>query len=182
MASENCKYFDTQIDVLTQQIQGIRTQKLQENCGATSVTSEGSGSKFTDYSYDEMKTQIISMLPLSKTNDPALVIGLVKQMIEKMRNDLKENSNKSQNFYNIITELLQKILPLDNNTNGNNLNVLTNSTNYQIEANKSIVANLLAFSLFPLQRDITIKINGTMQSPTSYKYIIGKGFLYSILP
>ena len=47
MNSEKCNYFDKQIDVLTQQIQDLQTQKQKANCDNSSVTSEGSGSEMS---------------------------------------------------------------------------------------------------------------------------------------
>jgi hypothetical protein len=166
------------------------------NSGISSVNNKVPNRKllFTDLTYTNMKEDIKDMLPVINSKNTRLLYlaeGLVNQMIDKMYNELRINFSKdsthkngiikAKQFYDIITELLQQILLIDGNTKGNNLKVLTDDKEFNIESNKKIVISLLAFSIYVLKRDITIKIYGTLEKPTNFKYIIQKGFFHKIM-
>jgi hypothetical protein len=171
-----------------------KSEILVPNSRISSVNNKVPNRKllFTDLTYNKMKQDISDMLPVKKNKsiNPVLIEGLVNQMIDKMYGELRLNFSKvnthnglikAKQFYDIITELLQEILPIDLNTKGNNLKVLTDDKEFNIESNKKIVISLLAFSIYALKRDITIKIDGTLQKPTNFKYIIQKGFFHKIM-
>ena len=184
---------------------------LNNNIKNSKVSSIVPVPKFTNFDNSIMKEKIIDMLPVTKSNNhnPNLVHALVTQMIDKMTSEIKNNSsNKNKlkvtikDFYNIITELLEKILPTEEvkknvsikknsllqkffptPTRKNDLSVLTDNDKYYTESNKAVVISLLRFSLYVLKRDITIKRYYSSDEPPKYKYkyIIQKGSFGDIM-
>jgi hypothetical protein len=188
----------------------IYQPKLNNNIKNSKVSSIVPVPKFTNFDNSIMKEKIIDMLPVTKSNNhnPRLVPALVTEMIDKMTSEIKnKSSNKNKlkvpikDFYNIITELLEKILPTEEvknvgikknsllqkffptPTRRNNLSVLTNNEEYFTESNKDVVISLLRFSLYVLKRDITIKRYYSSDEPHKYKYkyIIQKGSFGDIM-
>lgn len=155
MASENCKQFDTQIDVLTQQIQGLRTQKQEQKCGDSSVTSEGSGSKMI---LQELMTQamnIYTKLDIQNCSED----NNYKDLESKI-NTIGNRVKTPQDVENYVQPIFEKIFE-DKSTVDflNKCNIL-----------KKIVSFLLMIS-YKSKTDITIK----KESKGSIKYIIKKG-------
>jgi hypothetical protein len=155
MASESCKQFDTQIDELTQKIQGLRTQKQQEKCVNSSVTSEGSGSKMTLQELMNQAMNSYTKLDIQTCSEDNNYRDL-QSKIDEIGREVKTTDDVEKYVQPIFEKIFEDKSTVDFL---NKCNIL-----------KKIVSFLLMIS-FKYKTDITIK----REPNGSIKYIIQKG-------